>query len=43
MFYDGRLEGGFQTRDSPGPYEDEGRWIYDLAGNLREWTACSEM
>jgi formylglycine-generating enzyme required for sulfatase activity len=39
MFYDGRTEGGFETRDSPGPYEYRDRKVYDLAGNVREWTA----
>lgn len=38
MFYDGRTEGGFETRDSPGPYGSQGRKVYDLAGNVREWT-----
>jgi len=35
-FYDGRTAGGFSTTDTPGAYPQA---IYDLAGNVAEWTA----
>lgn len=37
MFFNGENYGGFQTIDTHGPY-DGLRAIYDMAGNVAEWT-----